>query len=302
MIGDDKDFRCGFVTVIGRSNVGKSTLMNRIIGMKIAITSPRVQTTRKRIKTVYTDERGQIIFVDTPGIHKAKNKLGQYMDKAALGSLEDVDICLWVVEPSVKIGDKDREIAEALKDSGKKTLIVINKSDTVKKSELLPVIELYSKLIDSEAIIPVSALKGQGIEELKEEIIKNLPKGPALYDEETVTEETVRNLAAEIIREKALKNLKEEVPHGIAVEIDRMKEKRDITEIDAVIICEKDSHKGIIIGKGGSMLKKIGSDARYDIEKMLEAHVNLKIFVKVRSNWRDNENLMKSYGYDPGDL
>ncbi len=302
MTMDDKDFRCGFVTVIGRSNVGKSTLMNRIIGMKIAITSPRVQTTRKRIKTVYTDERGQIIFVDTPGVHKAKNKLGQYMDRAALGSLEDVDICLWVIEPSVKISDKDREIAEALKASGKKILTVINKSDTVKKNELLPVIELYSKLIDSEAIIPVSALKGQGVEELKEEIIKYLPKGPALYDEETVTEETVRNLAGEIIREKALKNLKEEVPHGIAVEIDRMKEKKDITQIDAVIICEKESHKGIIIGKGGAMLKKIGSDARYDIEKMLEAHVNLKLFVKVRSNWRDNENLMKSYGYDPGDL
>ncbi len=299
---DDKDYKCGFVTIIGRSNVGKSTLMNRIIGMKIAITSPRVQTTRKRIKTVYTDDRGQMIFVDTPGIHTAKNKLGRYMDKAALGSLENVDLCIWVVEPSEKISEKDREIAEAVKNSGKKTIIVINKSDTVKKQELLPVIDAFSAMTDALAIIPVSAIKGEGIEDLKDEIIKNLPSGPALYDEETVTEETVRNLAAEIIREKALKNLKDEVPHGIAVEIDRMKEKTGITEIDAVIICERESHKGIIIGKGGAMLKKIGSQARYDIEKMLEAHVNLKVFVKVRKDWRDNENLMKSFGYNAGDL
>ncbi|MBR5375918.1 MAG: GTPase Era [Lachnospiraceae bacterium] len=299
---NEKDFRCGFATIIGRSNVGKSTLMNRIIGMKIAITSPRVQTTRKRIRTVYTCPEGQVVFVDTPGVHRARTKLGEYMDRAAIESLTDVDVCLWVVEPSVKISENDREIAKVLSDSGKKTIIVINKSDTVKKNELLPVTDAFSKLAPFEAIIPVSALTGEGIDDLTQEIIKNLPEGPALYDEETVTEETVRSLSAEIIREKALKNLKDEVPHGIAVDIISMKEERDITRIEAEIICEKESHKGIIIGKGGSMLKTIGSQSRGDIERMLEGHVALKLFVKVRNNWRDNERLMKSYGYDTGDL
>ncbi|MCR5650521.1 MAG: GTPase Era [Lachnospiraceae bacterium] len=298
----EQGFRCGFVTLMGRSNVGKSTLMNRIIGMKIAITSPRVQTTRKRIRTVYTNDRGQAIFVDTPGVHTAKTKLGEYMDRAALESLTGVDVCLWVVEPSLKINENDSRIAKALCDFGKKIIIVINKCDTVKKEELLPVTGAFSKMAPFEAIIPVSALTGEGVDELTEEIINSLPEGPALYDEETVTEETVRFLASEMIREKALKNLKEEVPHGIAVEILSMKEEKDITRIDAEIICEKDSHKGIIIGRGGLMLKKIGSQARYDIEKMLDQHVALKLFVKVRSNWRDNEKLMKSYGYDTGDL
>ncbi|MBO4375185.1 MAG: GTPase Era [Lachnospiraceae bacterium] len=299
---EENGFRCGFATIVGRSNVGKSTLMNRIIGMKIAITSPRVQTTRKRIRTVFTGTGGQIIFVDTPGVHKAKTKLGQYMDRAALESMKDVDVCLWVVEPKSKINDDDREIAQVLADSGKKIIIAINKCDTVKKEELLPVTEAFSKLVPFEAIIPVSAMTGDGVDILTEEIIKNLPEGPALFDEETVTEETVRFLSSEIIREKALKNLKEEVPHGIAVEIVSMKEESDITRIEADIICEKNSHKGIIIGRGGEMLKRIGTQARYDIEKMLETHVALKLFVKVRDNWRDNENLMKSYGYDSGDL
>lgn len=299
---EEKGFRCGFATILGKSNVGKSTLMNRMIGMKIAITSPRVQTTRKRMRTVFTCPKGQVIFVDTPGVHRAKTRLGEYMDKAALESLKDVDVCLWVVEPSVKINENDREIAKVLAGSGKKTIIVINKCDTVKKNELLPVTDAFSKLAPFEAIIPVSALTGEGIDDLTDEIIKNLPEGPALYDEETVTEETVRFLSSEIIREKALKNLKEEVPHGIAVEIVSMKEETDITRIEAEIICERESHKGIIIGKGGSMLKTIGSQARADIEKMLDQHVGLKLFVKVRNNWRDNENLMKSYGYDTGDL
>ncbi|MBQ7464423.1 MAG: GTPase Era [Lachnospiraceae bacterium] len=299
---ENKGFRCGFVSIIGRSNVGKSTLMNRIVGMKIAITSPRVQTTRKRIRTVFTNEDGQVIFVDTPGVHRAKTKLGQYMDRAALESLEGVDVCLWVVEPKVKLTEDDREIADLLSKTAKKTIIVINKCDTVKKEELLPVTDAFSKLAPFEAIIPVSAINGDGVDILTREIIKNLPEGPALYDEDTVTDETVRSLSAEIIREKALKNLKEEVPHGIAVEIVSMKEEESITRIEADIICEKASHKPIIIGKGGGMLKRIGSQARYDIEKMLETHVALKLFVKVRDSWRDNENLMKSYGYDSGDL
>ena len=299
---ENRGFRCGFVSIIGRSNVGKSTLMNRIVGMKIAITSPRVQTTRKRIRTVFTNEDGQVIFVDTPGVHRAKTKLGQYMDRAALESLEGVDVCLWVVEPKVKLTEDDREIADLLSKTAKKTIIVINKCDTVKKEELLPVTDAFSKLAPFEAIIPVSAINGDGVDILTREIIKNLPEGPALYDEDTVTDETVRSLSAEIIREKALKNLKEEVPHGIAVEIVSMKEEESITRIEADIICEKASHKPIIIGKGGGMLKRIGSQARYDIEKMLETHVALKLFVKVRDSWRDNENLMKSYGYDSGDL
>ncbi len=299
---ENKGFRCGFVSIIGRSNVGKSTLMNRIVGMKIAITSPRVQTTRKRIRTVFTNEDGQVIFVDTPGVHRAKTKLGQYMDRAALESLEGVDVCLWVVEPKLKLTEDDREIADLLSKTAKKTIIVINKCDTVKKEELLPVTDAFSKLAPFEAIIPVSAINGDGVDILTREIIKNLPEGPALYDEDTVTDETVRSLSAEIIREKALKNLKEEVPHGIAVEIVSMKEEESITRIEANIICEKASHKPIIIGKGGGMLKRIGSQARYDIEKMLETHVALKLFVKVRDSWRDNENLMKSYGYDSGDL
>ena len=299
---ENKEFRCGFVTIVGRSNVGKSTLMNQMIGMKIAITSSKPQTTRKRIKTVYTDEDGQIIFVDTPGIHTAKNKLSEYMDKAALGALSDVDLIVWVVEPSTFIGRKDNDIAGLLRASKTKVILAVNKADCVKKEELLPVIKAFSEVLDFEAIIPVSALKGQGLDELKKEIIKNLPPGKPMYDEETVTEETVRALSAEIIREKALRCLKDEVPHGIAVEISRMKEGERLTEIDADIICERDSHKGIIIGKGGSMLKKIGTQARTDIEEMLEAHVNLKLFVKVRKDWRDNDTLVKSYGYDPGDL
>jgi len=296
------DFRCGFVTIVGRSNVGKSTLMNHMVGMKIAITSAKPQTTRKRIKTVYTDERGQIIFVDTPGIHTAKNRLSDYMDKAAIGALTDVDLVVWVVEPSTYIGPADREIAGLIKESGSKVILAINKIDSVKKEELLPVMDCFSKLIDAVACVPVSALKSMGTDELKKEIIDNLPLSPPLYDDETVTEETVRNLSGEIIREKILRCLKDEVPHGVAVEIEQMKEEERITRIDAVIVCEKDSHKGIIIGKGGTMLKRIGTLARKDIEDLLEAHVSLKLFVKVRKDWRDNESLMKSYGYDPKDL
>ena len=296
------DFRCGFVTIVGRSNVGKSTLMNHMVGMKIAITSAKPQTTRKRIKTVYTDERGQIIFVDTPGIHTAKNRLSDYMDKAAIGALTDVDLVVWVVEPSTYIGPADREIAGLIKESGSKVILAINKIDSVKKEELLPVMDCFSKLIDAVACVPVSALKSMGTDELKKEIIDNLPASPPLYDDETVTEETVRNLSGEIIREKILRCLKDEVPHGVAVEIEQMKEEERITRIDAVIVCEKDSHKGIIIGKGGTMLKRIGTLARKDIEDLLEAHVSLKLFVKVRKDWRDNESLMKSYGYDPKDL
>ena len=299
---ENENFRCGFVTIVGRSNVGKSTLMNRMVGMKIAITSSKPQTTRKRIKTVYTGKNGQIIFVDTPGIHTAKNALSEYMDKAAIGALSDVDLIVWVVEASPFVGPADKEIAGLIRQSKGKVILAVNKTDRIKKDEILPVIDAFRKQVDTLAIIPVSALKGTGIEDLRNEIIKNLPVSPPLYDEDTVTEETVRALSEEIIREKILRCLNDEVPHGVAVEIERMKEKEHITEIDAVIVCERDSHKGIIIGKGGAMIKKIGSKARADIEDMLESHVNLKLFVKVRKDWRDNEALVKSYGYDVRDL
>ncbi len=295
-------YRCGFVTLVGRSNVGKSTLMNKMVGMKIAITSPKPQTTRKRIRTVFTSDEGQIIFLDTPGMHLAKNKLSAYMEKAAEGVLPQVDLILWVVEPSTRIGAGDREIGSKLMAAGKPVILVINKSDAVKRQQLLPVIDAYRNQFTLSEIVPVSARTGEGVEDLIRTVLRGLPEGPPLYDEETVTDETVRNLSGEIIREKALKNLKDEIPHGIAVEIEQMTEGETLTEINAAIICEKESHKGIIIGKGGAMIKRIGSDARADIEEMLQAHVNLQLRVKVRPNWRDNDLMLKSFGYNEKDL
>ena len=302
MSDNEKTFRSGYVTIIGRPNVGKSTLMNRIIGMKIAITSAKPKTTRKRIQTVFTNERGQIVFLDTPGIHKAKNRLGEYMDRIALKTTEDVDLILWLVEPSTFIGAGEREIISQLRDSGKPVILVINKTDTVKNEQLLPCMEAYRKAMDFKEIIPVSALKGTGEQELIDCIIDELPPGPPLFDDETVTDETERQITAEMIREKALRNLSDEIPHGVAVMIESMKERGDIVDIEATIYCERDSHKGIIIGKGGAMLKKIGTEARHDIEDMLEEHVNLKLWVKVKKDWRENEQFMRSLGYDPKDV
>ena len=301
-IMQDKKFRSGYVTIVGRPNVGKSTLMNRLIGMKIAITSAKPQTTRKRIQTVFTNDDGQIVFLDTPGIHKAKNKLGEYMDMAALKTLEEVDCILWLVEPSTFIGAGEREIAEKLAKAGRPVILVINKTDTVKKEQLLPCISAYKDILEFREIVPVSALKGEGQAELLKCIFDALPEGPAFFDEDTVTDETERNIASEIIREKALRNLNEEVPHGIAVDIDSMKDKGNIVDIDATIYCEKESHKGIVIGSKGAMLKKIGTEARKEIEKMLEKHVNLKLWVKVRKEWRDSEQMMKSFGFNPKDM
>ncbi|MCR5486719.1 MAG: GTPase Era [Lachnospiraceae bacterium] len=295
-------FRAGFVTLVGRSNVGKSTLMNRVVGMKIAITSPKPQTTRRKIRTVYTGEKGQVVFVDTPGMHLAKNKLSEYMEEAAEKSIPDVDLVLWVVEPSPYVGAGDRAIAEKLKASGKKVILVINKSDTVPKEGLLPVMDAYRRELPLTEILPVSARKGTGIDELIDAVIRELPESEPLYSEDTVTDETVRAMSAEIIREKALRNLRDEVPHGIAVEIESMKEGDSLTEIDASIVCERDSHKGIIIGKGGAMIKRIGTQSRKEIEELLEAHVNLQLRVKVRKDWRDNEMMLKSLGYNKKDL
>ena len=297
---DTKEFKSGFVTLIGRPNVGKSTLMNHLIGQKIAITSEKPQTTRNRIQTVYTDERGQIIFLDTPGIHKAKNKLGEYMVNVAENTLKEVDVILWLVEPTTFIGAGERHIAEQLSKIKTPVILVINKIDTVKsKEEILTFIAAYKDILNFAEIIPVSALKEMNIEDVKSSIFKYLPAGPQFYDEDTVTDQPERQIVAELIREKALRSLNEEVPHGIAVSIDQMKARNSrLIDIDATIICERDSHKGIIIGKQGAMLKKIGSQARPEIEDMLGKKVNLKLWVKVKKDWRDSDFLIKNFGYD----
>lgn len=294
-------YKSGFVTLIGRPNVGKSTLMNCLIGQKIAITSDKPQTTRNRIQTVYTSEEGQIIFVDTPGIHKSKNKLGDYMVNVAEGTLNEVDVILWLVEPSNFIGAGERHIIEKLSRVNTPVILVINKIDTVKKEELFGFIDTYRKEMDFDEIVPVSALKRDNTQELVRCIMKYLPFGPAFYEEDAITDQPKRQIIAEMIREKALRSLDEEIPHGIAVIIEKMSRKKNITDIEATIICEKDSHKGIIIGKQGSMLKKIGTSARRDIENLLEGKVNLQLWVKVKKDWRDSDFLLKNFGYNRKD-
>lgn len=299
---ENKSYKSGFVTLIGRPNVGKSTLMNHLIGQKIAITSNKPQTTRNRIRTVLTTEEGQIVFVDTPGIHKTKNKLGEYMVSAAETTLDQVDVILWLVEPSSFIGAGERHIIEVLQKVKTPVILVINKTDTVKRDEVLFFIDTYRKALDCAEIVPVSALKGDNTDELVKCIFKYLPEGPAFFDEDMITDQPMRQIVAELIREKALRLLEDEVPHGIAVNVETMQEIDKICHIDAAITCEKDSHKGIIIGKGGLMLKKIGSAARKDIEEMLEMQVNLKIFVKVRKDWRDSDYLLRNFGYNQKDI
>ena len=299
------NFKSGFVTIIGRPNVGKSTLMNHLIGQKIAITSNKPQTTRNRIQTVYTDmERGQIVFLDTPGIHQAKNKLGEYMVNVAEHTLSEVDVILWLVEPSTFIGAGEQHIIKQLKKTKTPVILIINKVDTVEREKILEYIDAYRKVFDFAEIVPASALREQNLDTVVDVIFKYLPYGPMFYDEETVTDQPERAIVAEIIREKALNALDDEIPHGIAVYIDRMKERRgqNIIDIDATIVCERDSHKGIIIGKGGSMLKKIGSNARYEMERLLDTQVNLKLWVKVRKDWRDSELMMKNFGYNKDDI
>ena len=292
-------FKSGFVTLIGRPNVGKSTLMNRLIGQKIAITSNKPQTTRNRIQTVYTDERGQIVFLDTPGIHKAKNKLGEYMVNVAERTLKEVDVVLWLVEPTTFIGAGEQHIAAQLKTIKTPVVLVINKVDTIKKEEILKFIDAYKDICNFADIVPVSALKGQNTDTILAVIFKYLPYGPAFYDEDTVTDQPQRQIVAEMIREKALRCLDEEIPHGIAVTIEKMKVRPNgkVVDIEATIVCERDSHKGIIIGKGGAMLKKIGSAARFEIERMMEMKANLQIWVKVRKDWRDSDLFIKNFGY-----
>lgn len=293
-----KDYKAGYAAIIGRPNVGKSTLMNCLIGQKIAITSNKPQTTRNRIQTVYTSDEGQIVFLDTPGIHKARNRLGEYMIKTVNFVLKDVDVVLWLVEASEYIGPSDRQIAEKLREIDLPVILVINKIDTVKRDDLFKIIDVYRGLCDFAEVVPVSALKADNVDTLTEQIFKYLPYGMPFFDEDTVTDQPERQITAELIREKALRCLDEEVPHGIAVTIERMKEEKDIVHIDATVICERESHKGIIIGKQGQMLKKIGQAARYEIERMLDKKVNLKLWVKVRKDWRDSDILLKNFGYD----
>ncbi len=334
------DFKTGFVTLIGRPNVGKSTLMNHLIGQKIAITSNRPQTTRNRILTVYTDDRCQMIFLDTPGINETRNRLGEYMSKVAKSAIQEVDIVLWLVEPSTYIGEIERSIIEELKGLKKPVILVINKIDTVSESGLKQFEDAYTKEMDFARVVHVSALKEQHIDDVMEAIREFLPYGPPFYDEDTITDQPERQIVAEIIREKALRLLKDEVPHGIAVTLETMrmrqakkeppKKKRHqhppknrseedapviltqdpaesddgfcdpsgLMDINATIICERDSHKGIVIGKGGAMLRKIGEAARKDIEELVGCQVNLQLFVKVRKDWRDDRSQLKSFGYD----
>ena len=299
-------FKSGFVTLIGRPNVGKSTLMNNLIGQKIAITSSKPQTTRNRIQTVYTDEVGQIIFLDTPGIHKAQNKLGEYMDSVAERTLSEVDVVLWLVEPSTFIGKGEQHIAKLLETTKTPVILVVNKIDTVEKGELLPAIDKYKDIVDFKACIPVSAVTGENKEDLLKTVFDLLPEGPMYYDEDVVTDQAERQITAELIREQTLRRLKDEVPHGVAVMVESMKEEKDtsvrhshknIMNIEATIFCERDSHKGIIIGKKGAMLKEIGTNARHQISDLLGMKVNLNLWVKVKKDWRNSDSLMKNFGY-----
>ena len=294
--------KSGYVALIGRPNVGKSTLMNSLIGQKIAITSGKPQTTRSRIETVYTDERGQIIFADTPGIHRAKNRLGRYMDDVAEGTFSDCDVIMWVVEPAEEIGSNEEHILELLLRtdlSRRPVVLVINKSDRLRSSEEEKrVSELYTKRLSPRMVLTVSARDKTGLDELLDSLFSLLPEGPLYYGEDVVTMLPMRSIAEELIREQALRLLSDEVPHGIAVVVQSFREKRPGSfDIEADIICERDSHKGMIIGRGGSMLKRIGTAARLEIEEQLEAKVSLRLFVKVRKGWRDNEGFIKSFGY-----
>lgn len=293
----NKKFKSGFVSIIGMPNVGKSTLLNMIAGQKIAIISDKPQTTRNKILAIHTTEDEQIIFTDTPGIHKPHNKLGEVMVKSANESMSDVDVILFCVDATKEIQKTERAIAESI--SGKKIpcILVINKIDMIKKESLLPLIADYSNLLEFDSIVPISAKEGDGLEILLNNIRQYIPEGPQFYYDDMVTDQPEKQIATEIIREKLLWLLDKEIPHGIAIEIERMKENKNVTAISASIYCEKGSHKGIIIGKNGEMLKKIGSMARADIEKMLDRKVYLELWVKVKPDWRNSNAMIKNFGF-----
>ena len=295
--------KSGLVSVIGRPNVGKSTLMNMIVEQKVAITSDKPQTTRNRIRCIYTDpSRGQIVFSDTPGVQKPRKSLGRYMEGVTDRAAKDCDIILWMIEPDQFVGTKDSLIASKLIDITVPVILVINKIDRIKKEMILPVIEAFKDLFPFKAIIPISAKTGEGVSELLSELFDSLPEGEMFFPDDEITDQPVRQIVAEMIREKALSLLSEEIPHGIAVVIESFRDNEDgVTDIDALIYCERESHKGIIIGKGGSMIKKIGHDARLEMEKLLGNKVFLTLNVKVKKNWRQSDILIKNFGYKKED-
>ena len=296
-----ENFKSGFVSILGRTNVGKSTLLNALVGEKVAITTSKSQTTRTAIKAIVNRKNAQIIFIDTPGIHKPKTKLGNTMLETAWGTIANVDVTLFVVDGSNQgLGKGDKIILEKIKEAKAKTILVINKVDLLKKEHILKLIETYKDEYDFEAIIPISAEKQKNIDELLDEIEKNMPEGPMYYDVDEYTDQTGRQLVEEVIREKALKLLDEEIPHGIYVEVEKMNLRNttkgeEIYDVEAIIYCLRDSHKGIIIGKNGEMLKRIGTYARQDLERMLQTKINLKIWVKVNNNWQDNNSIVKRF-------
>ena len=293
----DNKTKSGFVSIIGRPNVGKSTLMNKIIGQKIAITSSKPQTTRTRISTVYTKGNVQMVFVDTPGLHKAKNKLGESMVSAAKRTFNESDVCLYLTEADPHLGEQDENILSLLRTVSIPVILVLTKTDKYEKEKVFKAIELFSKQMDFADVIPLSAKNGKNIDTLLEVLEKFIPEGPFFYDPETLTDQPERQIVSEIIREKCLRCLGDEIPHGIAVVIETMSFSKNFCDIEASIICERDTHKGMIIGKGASKIKEIGSMARIDIEKMVDKKVNLKLFVKTKENWRDSEFLLKNFGF-----
>ena len=292
-------FKSGFVSIVGRPNVGKSTLMNNVVGEKIAIMSDKPQTTRNTIQAVYTDEECQIVFLDTPGIHKPKNKLGEFMVKSATDAFKNVDLVLFVVDDSKKIGPGDRKIIDDLKNIKTPVVLVLNKIDQLNEEELFDLMKMYNAEGVFEQIVPISALKGRNINELLKVIKSHLEEGPQYFPDYMITDQPERVLVSELIREKVLHYIHDEVPHGVAVEIERMKSRKDkeIVDISAVIYCERDSHKGIIIGKNGRKLKGIGKSARADIELLLGSQANLQLWVKVKENWRNLQNYVSNFGY-----
>ncbi|MCA5587956.1 GTPase Era [Finegoldia magna] len=293
-------FKSGFISVIGRSNVGKSTLLNRVLGEKLTIISDKPQTTRNKIQLIYTDENMQAIFLDTPGIQTPKNKLGDYMLKVSMSTLNEVDVITYIVDTTEEIGKLDTEIIEKLKLVDTKIILLINKIDKTSSDKVNELVEMYSKVGIFEEIIPISALNGDNVEGYLTSLKNNLPEGPMYYDKDSVTDQPIRQIVQELIREKALMNLSDELPHGIAITIEKFKERqgRNLIDIDATIIVEKKSHKGMVIGKKGSMIKKIGTDARIDIEQLLDAKVNLKLWVKIDEEWRNKDSRLRYLGYN----
>lgn len=303
---NDNDFRSGFIPIIGKTNMGKSTLLNTIAGDKVSIVSFKPNTTRNSIKTIVTFDDSQLIFIDTPGFNRLNSKLGGYMTKSLFSSIASVDVILYLVEPDVRISVEDKEFISTLNRLDIPVFLIINKIDKVEKEKILEVINAHKNLYNFTQIIPISALKGDNVDILIKNLKKLLPRGPQYFPDNMITEQPERQLFSEFIREKVLLYLREEIPHGIAIYIDSIKDRLrgtdNITDVVANIVCEKDTHKGIIIGKQGTMLKKIGFSSRLDIEKWLGGKVNLQLFVKVKKNWRENELLLKNYGYDRNNL